>query len=176
MTTKTERPAARTVTVEFLYLNRTVCARCAGTDASLDAAVALARPALEATGVKVEVRKVQVESIEQARALGFISSPTIRVNRRDIAGELVESRCEDCGDCAGGAGVDCRVWRYQGADYTEAPVGLVVEAILGVVYGETRAAPPPARTSPPPAQRENLARFFAGKAQRVASGGACDCC
>ncbi len=116
---------ARTVEIDFLYLDLTACSRCVGSDESLRAALDLVRPALAATGVDVALRKTLVASEEQARALRFVSSPTIRVNGRDIAGALQESACADCGDlCGCGEETDCRVWTYEGRAYTEAPVGL----------------------------------------------------
>ena len=60
----------RSLQIDFLYLDLDTCTRCRATDATL-------LEALERT---------------QARALGFVSSPTIRINGVDIAGELVESR------------------------------------------------------------------------------------
>jgi hypothetical protein len=92
---------SQTIEVDFLYLDLTTCSRCRGSDAALDEAVEIVRPVLEMMGASIEVRKTLVETEEQARALGFVSSPTIRVNGRDIAGEPIESSCE-CG------GVDCR--------------------------------------------------------------------
>jgi hypothetical protein len=61
------------------------------------------------SGVTVSVTKTLVASEAQARALGFVSSPTIRINGVDIAGELVESACDSCSEsCACNGGVDCR--------------------------------------------------------------------
>lgn len=70
----------------------------------------------------------------QARALGFASSPTIKMIGRDIADELVESSCSERGElCGRGGGVDCRVWNYRGETHTEAPTGVIVEAILSEI-------------------------------------------
>jgi hypothetical protein len=46
--------------------------------------------------VAVSVTKTLVGGEAQARALGFVSSPTIRIDGVDIAGELVESACDSC--------------------------------------------------------------------------------
>ena len=65
---------------------------------------------LDTLGASIEVRKTLVETEEQARVLGFVSSPTIYVNGHDIAGELIESSCAECGElCGCGGEVDCRV-------------------------------------------------------------------
>ncbi|MDP9439371.1 MAG: DUF2703 domain-containing protein [Actinomycetota bacterium] len=131
-TTSKSVPSSRTVEVDYLYLDLTTCSRCRASDAGLDAAVEIVRPALDAVRATIEVRKTLVETEEQARALGFVSSPTIRVNGRDIAGEEpIESSCQECGElCGCDGGVDCRVWDYRGELHTEAPIGLIVEALL----------------------------------------------
>ena len=108
-----------------------------------------------------------VESEEQARALRFVSSPTIRVDGDDVALELRESSCgsEACTDGCGDQ-IACRVWVHRGREYTEPPVQMMVDAILGHVYGgaPARAASEPGAYELP----ENLARFFAGKAASAA--------
>ena len=143
-------PTNRTIAVDLLYLDLTTCSRCVGSDAALEAAV----------GAGVEVRKTLVETEEQAVALGFVSSPTIRANDRKIAGELMECFCQECGElCGCDGGVDCRVWDYRGEQHTEAPTGLIVEAILAEVgpSGTTRSEETPFVDVP-----ENLKRFFTG--------------
>lgn len=164
MTTETKSapavPSRHTVEVEFLYLDLATCSRCRGSDATLDSAVGMVRPVLHSVGTSIEVRKTLVETEEQARALGFVSSPTIRVNDRDIAGELIESSCSECGElCGCDGGVDCRVWDYRGELHTEAPTGLIVEALLAEVgpSGAARGEETPFVGVP-----ENLKRFFAG--------------
>ena len=166
MSTTTSKSAAqtsRTVEVDFLYLDLTTCSRCRGSGAALEAAVKITRPALEAVGASVEVRRTLVETEEQARTLGFASSPTIRVNGRDVAGDLIESSCSECGElCGCDGGVDCRVWDYRGERHTEAPTGLIVEAILAEIGPSvgTRIEKPgaPSLVDVP----QNLKRFFAG--------------
>jgi hypothetical protein len=150
----------RTVEVDFLYLDLTTCSRCRGSGATLDAAVEITRPALDSVGASVEVRKTLVETEEQAREIGFVSSPTIRVNGRDVAGELIESSCSECGELCGCEGeVDCRVWDYRGETHTEAPTGLIVEAILAEVGPSGGARSEETSLVDVP---ENLKRFFAG--------------
>ncbi len=162
---------SRTVEVDHLYLDLTTCSRCRASDATLDAAVEIVRPVLDSLGASIEVRKTLVEAEEQARALGFVSSPTIRVNGRDIASELIESSCSECGElCGCDGGVDCRVWNYRGERHTEAPTGLIVEAILAELgpSGTARSGETPVAEVP-----ENLKRFFAGAA---AARGVSSCC
>lgn len=165
-------PAAkRAIGIDFMYLDLETCTRCRDTDANLEAGLAEVERVLDAAGVDVSVRKTLVASAEQARALGFVSSPTIRVDGSDITLELRESRCAECGEACGCDGaVDCRVWVWQGQEYTAAPKAMIVDAILGAVYaGPTRAAAPAPAAEVP----ENLARYFAGKAEMVADAPGC---
>ena len=163
--------STRELLIDFLYLDLETCTRCRGTDANLEVALANVGRVLDAAGVDVSVRKTLVASEEQARTLAFITSPTIRVNGQDIALELRESSCAECGEACGCDGtVDCRVWVWQGNEYTQAPPAMIVDAILREVYGGAqRAIAPPSDAAVP----ENLARFFAGKDQLVAAGGNC---
>ena len=121
------------IVIDFLYLDLSVCTRCQGTDKTLDDALLDVSKVLEITGVEVIVNKVNVLSEEKAIEYQFLSSPTIRVNGRDIQMEVRENTCESCGDLCGDH-VDCRVWVYQGVEYTEPPKAMVVEAILKEVY------------------------------------------
>lgn len=121
------------IVIDLLYLDLSVCTRCQGTDTSLDNALMDVSKVLEATGVEVVVNKVHVLSKEQAKKYQFVSSPTIRVNGRDIQMEVKESFCESCGDLCGD-NVDCRVWVYQGQEYTVPPKAMITDAILKEVY------------------------------------------
>jgi hypothetical protein len=162
-------PPAREIEVELLALDLNACTRCVGTLANIEEAIETVRRVLKATGAEARVRKVVIESEEQAREHRFEISPTIRINGHDIVFETLESRCDSCTDlCGCDEGTSCRVWRYGDREYTEAPVELVVEAILREVYGESaRAAPEPvAHEEGVP---ENLRRFFAGRSATASS-------
>jgi hypothetical protein len=158
--------AVREVDIELLALDLSSCTRCRGTLANIEAAIDTLRPVLEATGTTVRLQKTLIESEEQARRHRFETSPTIRINGRDIAFETRESRCDSCTDLCGCAeGTDCRVWLYHGQEHTEAPVGLVVEAVLhGIVDDTSPSAPAPVASESVP---ENLRRFFAGSAAKA---------
>ena len=164
-------PSSQTIEVDFMYRDLTTCSRCRASDASLGEAVEIMRAVLDSVEASIEVRKMLVETEEQARAFGFVSSPTIRVNGRDIAGELIESPCPECGELCGHNGaVDCRVWNYRGERHTELPTGLIVEAILAEVgsSGTAQSEGKPSGDVP-----ENLKRFFAGTG---ATGDSSSCC
>jgi hypothetical protein len=118
----------------------------------------------------VSVRKTLVASAKQARVLGFVSSPTIRVDGQDIALELRESSCAECGETCGCDGaIDCRVWVWQGQEYTQAPPAMIVDAILRQVYSAGEPAPVPVAGALP----ENLERYFTGKSRLVAEPASC---
>ncbi|KYH33426.1 DUF2703 domain-containing protein [Neomoorella mulderi] len=153
----------RTLDIEFLYLDLDACTRCRGTGRNLEEALNEVAGVLQATGIKVNLKKIHVQTEEQALALGFVSSPTIRINGRDIQLEVRESLCESCGDLCG-EDVDCRVWVYQGKEYTEAPKGMIIEAILKHVYGGGMEAP--AEREVPKELPDNLKRFFAAKRKK----------
>ena len=163
----------RHLQIDFLYLDLDTCTRCRATDATLLEAIQRTRSALDAAGVTVSVAKTLVASEAQARGLGFVSSPTIRINGVDIAGELVESACDSCSEtCACNGGVDCRDWVWHGERSHEPPLGLIVEAIMRHAGGTD----PGGATSSPPGSAgvpANLRKFFAATA---ADTPAANCC
>lgn len=108
--TRTEK---RPLNIDFLYLDLSVCERCKDTETTLEEALEEVARVLKTTGVEVTLNKIHVRSEEQALAVGFLVSPTIRVNGRDIQMNFRESLCESCGtlcECEGG--VSCREWEY----------------------------------------------------------------
>ncbi len=162
----------RLIEVNLLALDLNTCTRCSGTLANIEMAIETLRPALEATGTEVRFTKTLIESEEQARRHQFVSSPTIRINGQDIVFETLESKCDACTDlCGCEEGTNCRIWQYRGGDYTEAPVGLVVEALLKTMGAEADA---PAAAPLFEGVPENLKRFFAGPSR--AQAGASSCC
>jgi hypothetical protein len=171
-TTMTTEPASRKLTIDLLALDLNTCGRCTGTGANLDAAIDTVADVLREADVDVEVRKTVVTSAEQAEDLRFESSPTIRINGRDIALERRESNCGDCGDICGCEGqVDCRVWVWHGKEHTEAPKALIVDAVLRA-YGQAwEPASKPKRFLLP----DNLRNFFRASSAKAAQADK-DCC
>jgi hypothetical protein len=150
------------IDIELLAIDLSSCTRCVGTLGNIESAIEKVRPILDLMEVPVNVRKTVVQSEEQARQHEFSVSPTVRINGRDIAFETLESQCDSCTDlCGCDEGTDCRVWPYRGKEYTEAPVGLVVESILRAIFSEGREEEESSYNGVP----ENLRRFFDGKAQ-----------
>ncbi|GAB6156324.1 hypothetical protein JCM17380_50760 [Desulfosporosinus burensis] len=149
------------IVIDFLFLDVSVCTRCQGADTSLDEALAEVSKVLEATGVEVLVNKINVVSEELAKQYQFISSPTIRVNGRDIQMDVKESLCESCGDLCGDE-VDCRVWVYQGNEYTIPPNAMIIEALLKAIYGESGDV----QKEPEYSMPDNLKKFYAAMRNR----------
>jgi len=165
MSTKPQQ--TKKVEIDFMYIDLEVCTRCKGTDRNLETALETVRSVLESGGVEVGVRKILVDSEHRATELAFVSSPTIRVDGQDIALELRETSCASCGEACGcEGGVSCRVWVYQGKEYTIAPVPMIVDAILSAVYSSKEDMPTAASAVSVP---ENLKRFFTAKAAKAES-------
>jgi hypothetical protein len=163
------RTTAVALDIEFLYIDLNTCTRCQGTEANLKTALATAQPVLDALGVTVNQVSTRVTSAKQAQQLGLVSSPTIRINGRDIAPDLKESQCGPCSDVCGEA-TDCRVWTYRGEEFSEAPVGYILTEIMRELA--PRVGPPTNQGAPTSVVPENLQRFFAASAQPAADS----CC
>ena len=161
------------IDIELLALDLNHCDRCVGPLDHIEKAINIIRPGLEAMEAQVNVRRIVIESEEEARQYQFMTSPTIRINGKDIAFETLESECESCTDlCGCDEGTKCRVWRYRGEEYTEAPVGLVVESILREIFDSSRESigETPVYSGVP----ENLRRFFRNKSDaRLAAESCC---
>ena len=154
----------RELIIDFLYLDVTVCERCQDTDMSLDEAISDVANVLEAAGIDVKINKINVLSEELAIKHRFLTSPTIRINGKDIQMDYEESLCESCGDLCGDE-VDCRVWIYQGKEYTKPPKAMIIEAILKEVYGGSSERQEQKEYEIP----ENLKKFY----QSMKSKGNC---
>ena len=164
--------AGRHLDIEFLYLDLSVCERCQGTESSLEGALAEVARVLELSGVDVTLQKIHVQTEEQARALGFASSPTLRLNGRDIQMvrgnpmDVKESPCK-CGGALCGQDIDCRDWVYQGQEYDTPPIALIVDAILREAFAAVEGT---LETSSQGVDvPDNLKKFFAAKRGRDAT-------
>jgi hypothetical protein len=174
MLTQNNAAPAAGIEIELLAIDLNTCTRCVGTMENIEKAIDMVRPILEAINgnTMVAVKKTIVASTQQARELEFTTSPTIRLNGQDIVFETLESQCDSCTDlCACEEGTTCRVWSYRGEEHTEAPVGLIVEAILArVIINKPRSQGEPAGYNGVP---ENLQRFFEGVPAGQATSNAC---
>ena len=163
--------AKRHLHIEFLYLDLSVCERCQGTESNLEEALAEVARVLELSGVEVTLQKIHVQTEDQARALRFVSSPTLRINGRDIQivranpMDVKESPCK-CGGALCGQDIDCRDWVYQGQEYDTPPIALIVNAILGEAFSAIEGTP---QTSSQGVDvPDNLKKFFDAKRGRDA--------
>ena len=160
--------AGKTVAIDYLYLDLTSCDRCIGTDRVLDEVVAAITPALALAGYTVNYQKTEMATAELASRYQFVSSPTIRVNGRDIAASVAENHCGCC-SAISNSNVDCRVFEYEGTTYEVPPKQMLAEGILRAVFGNQPDTKESAYQLP-----ENLTSFYAGKAQQKCScGGDC---
>lgn len=150
----------RRITVDFLYLDLNTCSRCKATDAAVKEAAAECAGVLRTLGCKITVNSVNVTSAETAEEYRFRSSPTIRVNGRDICPSVEENNCADCGDICG-TGTDCRVFVWKGKKYNQPPKAMVTDAILRAVYRPQKAREQEEYRLP-----ENLKRFFAAAGKK----------
>ncbi|SHM65954.1 protein of unknown function [Caldanaerovirga acetigignens] len=126
------------IIIDFMYLDLSVCDRCQGTEGSVEEAIDEVKRVLELTGVEVVVNKIHIDSEEKAIQYRFESSPTIRINGKDIQLGTKESLCESCGDLCGDE-VDCRVWIYNGKEYNVPPKAMIIDAILREIYGNNES-------------------------------------
>ena len=164
--------------VELLALDLGACGRCTGTRTNVRAVLALARDLWHEVGTDLVYRETIVGTADEAERLRFASSPSVRINGRDIAAEFRESSCADCGELCGCNGsVNCRIWVWQGKEYSEAPRGLLLDALFRA-YGEPGPAADAA--SAPFRLPENLRTFFAARdKQKQRESTCCDesaCC
>lgn len=145
------------ILIEYLYLDLETCDRCMGTDQVLDEVVAVLAPALQLAGYEVEYRNIEVETAQLAEKHQFLSSPTIRVNGRDILGVVKENSCGCCSEISGTA-VTCRTFEYKGVGYEVPPKEMVAQAIFQTVFAPVDGCTCNAYKLP-----ENLKTFFEGK-------------
>ncbi|HSK38131.1 MAG TPA: DUF2703 domain-containing protein [Arenibaculum sp.] len=181
-----EKPRARDrdLTVDLYYIDIDTCDRCQGASSRVDAAVAEVAGLLEGLGVGITVRKTLVETKDQAQRLRLVSSPSIRIDGRDIQPEVVEDLCGACSTLPNQSSVDCRIWSYRGEGHKSPPKGLIVEALLRAAVN-----PPATGGTEPYVMPDNLVAFFSKKAGAPArqpesrpeaaacggSGSACGC-
>jgi Fe-S-cluster-containing hydrogenase component 2 len=156
------------VLVEYLYLDLHSCDRCIGTDRVLDEVMLTLTPALRLAGYEVAYQKNEMATAETARRYRFLSSPTIRINGRDIGGPVEENGCGCCSGLAG-TDVDCRVFSYCGESYEVPPKEMLAEAVLRAVFSPADDENPGGEYALP----ENLAAFYEGK--RKLAGCSCGC-
>ena len=150
----------KTLNIELLALDLDQCNRCGRTLHQLEEAIAAVKPALDAIGLVIELEKRVVATIQEAEALGFVSSPTIRIGGADVLNTVTETACDPCAELYGCDGsIDCRVWPWRGETHEAAPAGLLVEAILHAAVNPSK----PKAQVPWHGVPENLKKFYQAK-------------
>jgi hypothetical protein len=161
---KGETDTRKILNVDLLVIDLSTCKRCVPTGDQLREAIKLLSPVAESLGIELRHQEIVVQTPEEAKEKALISSPTIRINGRDIDQDIRESECESCGDLTNhNISVDCREWHYRGKVYSAAPVPLLLEAIMGAMLnidGMPPVVPAPLEELP-----ENLQRYFDNKKQ-----------
>lgn len=143
--------------IDFLYLDLSICERCQGSNQNLIDAIELLKPIFNKLGYVTKVNMINVNSEELAVKHKFYSSPTIRINNQDIELEVKEDNCKSCGDLCGDT-VDCRVFTYEGKEYHEPPVEMIVDSILRSIY-----VPSQKKESDTYVVPDNLLKFYRSK-------------
>jgi NAD-dependent dihydropyrimidine dehydrogenase PreA subunit len=154
----------KTITIDFLYLDLATCDRCIGTHEALLSAVDAVGSVLKSAGYSVVVNKVEISSEQLAGQYRFLSSPTVRINGRDICLAVRENKCACCSNLSDQP-VDCRVFEYEGKEYEVPPNAMIVDAMLRAVYGNEPEAEDESDYTIP----ENLKNFFRGKEKKKTS-------
>lgn len=123
---------AKQLTIDFQYLDLSVCDRCKAADKVLDEALSGMRGLLPS---KVTINKFQVSKDEVDDSF---RSPTIRINGKDIEEILhkefkikedqKDNECKPCSDICGEK-TRCRVYEYRGKEYESLPSEMIQEAI-----------------------------------------------
>jgi hypothetical protein len=161
--------AFKPVVVDFLYLDLTVCDRCQGADKRVERAVELCAPVLAACGYELVLNSVNVRDERMAKRYRFASSPTIRVNGRDICPTIEENDCGCCSDLSD-SDVACRIFPFNGTHYEVPPTDMIVRGIIEAVFGEGALADERETADDEPFEvPENLVTFFRGRAAKEAA-------
>jgi uncharacterized Fe-S cluster protein YjdI len=162
--------ADKTITIDYLYLDLSSCDRCIGTDQVLDEVVSALTPALQLAGYQVKYQKIEMTTAEIAKRHHFLSSPTIRVNGRDIETEVAENHCGCC-SAISDSDVDCRMFVYEGDTYDVPPAAMLASGILHAVFGSQSSM----QSSESYQLPANLKSFYSGKSRKECTcGGNCD--
>lgn len=122
------------VVLEVLYLDAQTCDPCRATTDAVDVAATALTEHLRGEGRTLIVRKVHVTDPGQAHALGFVSSPTVRVDGVDIELDVQEASCATCSSLAARP-VNCRTFEWQGMRHPAPPAEMIVHRVLEHLAG-----------------------------------------
>lgn len=110
----------------------------------------LLREALKELNLRVKIREILIDTKEKAKKYGFVGSPAIRIDGKDIQEEVKKARCLPCEEltrltkkttpfvkeecCISG----CRTYNYKGKQYPFPPKGMIKEAIKNILDEKTK--------------------------------------
>lgn len=127
---------SKKLVVDFLYLNLMLCERCKATDNVLDEALVELKEDLR--NVKeLTIRKIKIETEDEAKNYNLIKSPTIRINGKDIEEiltgtlDIKDNYCQTCAASCGNS--RCRTFKYKGETYDAIPKEMIIEAIRKIL-------------------------------------------
>lgn len=83
-------------------------------------AVGRVRAVLADEGVTAEVQQIEVKDASTAESLGFLGSPTVRINGTDVEGSEAEP---------GSVGLSCRTYVHGGVRDGVPPVEIIQRAV-----------------------------------------------
>lgn len=153
-----EKTMTKEIKVDYLFLDNQKCTRCKKTEDVLDKSFSELEKILSKAGYEFTLRKEHITNKEKAIEFQFVSSPTIRINGKDIALNLTENSCDDCGDlCGCGEDTQCRTWEFEGKTYEVPPVSLVLDRMLSTIYSTENGYENSSYNLP-----ENLVKYFKG--------------
>lgn len=118
--------------IELLYLMD--CPWCVKTKGLL-------KETLKELKLKVKIKEILIDTKTKAKKYGFVGSPTIRINNKDIQDGIEKARCLPCEKlskltkkttsfvknecCISG----CRTYNYKGKQYPYPPKRMIKEAL-----------------------------------------------
>jgi len=97
----------------------------------------LVRESLKELNLKADVREVLIDSEEKGKKYGFVGSPTIRIDGKDVQEEVSKGRCLPCEKLASRTtefvkqecGCGCRTYFYKNKQYPYPPKEMIKDAI-----------------------------------------------
>ncbi|MBD3262889.1 DUF2703 domain-containing protein [Candidatus Woesearchaeota archaeon] len=109
----------------------------------------LIRKSLEELRVDAEVEETLIDTDEKAKKYDFVSSPTIRIDGKDIQEEVNKDECLPCKELAEQSKGEtefvkqecrcgCRTYFYKGKQYPYPPKEMIKDAIKKFLFSNSQ--------------------------------------
>ena len=147
------------VNIEYLYLDITVCTRCQGSDLNLEKSIETLTTNFPE--YKFNLSKIHIDTIDVAFKEKFVSSPTIRIDGKELPIKFKENNCDSCGDFCGD-NVDCRIWVHNDKEFTSAPIDMLVDLVSDYIKGKVNLLAVNQKYTIP----ENIIHFFSARLKK----------